>query len=48
LIPNPNVMMNRPPLGYVVIYRVALTYGLRFPLHKVILKIINKYELALA
>ncbi|KAJ8426959.1 hypothetical protein Cgig2_027683 [Carnegiea gigantea] len=40
--------VSKPPAKCIVIYRVALTYGLRFPLHPVIMDILNKYELALA
>lgn len=45
-IPDPNATVNKPPPGCIVIYRAAFSYGLRFPLHKVIVEILNKYELA--
>ena len=38
--------MNRSSPGCIAIYWVALKYDLRFPLHEVILEILNKYELA--
>jgi len=37
---------NKPPAKCIVVYRVALNYGLRFPLDPVIEEILNKYKLA--
>ena len=41
-----NATVNDQPAESIAIYRVALNYGLRFPLHPVIEDILNKYELA--
>ena len=38
--------VNEPPIKCIAAYRVALSYGLRFPLYPVIEEILNKYELA--
>ena len=46
VIPDTKTTVNKPPLGCIAIYRAALAYGLGFPLHKIILEILNKYELA--
>ncbi|KAJ8441270.1 hypothetical protein Cgig2_013685 [Carnegiea gigantea] len=46
IIPNPDATINESPPGCIVIYQVAFCYGLRFPLHMVIVEILNKYELA--
>jgi len=48
VIPEPDAIVNEPPAKCIVVYRAALHYGVRFPLHPVIREIINKYELALA
>jgi len=45
VLPDTDATVNRPPLGCIAIYQLALTYGLRFRLHEVILEIHNKYEL---
>ena len=39
-------MVNRTSPGCTAIYRVAFSYNLRFPMHMVIVEILNKYELA--
>ncbi|KAJ8438040.1 hypothetical protein Cgig2_014169 [Carnegiea gigantea] len=38
--------VNEPPTKCIAVYRAALNYDLRFPLHLVIVEILNKYELA--
>ena len=45
IIPDPDAIVNRPPPRWITVYRVAFSYSLRFRLHKVIVKILNKYEL---
>jgi len=44
-IPEPDATVNESPAKCIGVYRVALNYGLRFPLHPVIREILNKYEL---
>ncbi|KAJ8429239.1 hypothetical protein Cgig2_026275 [Carnegiea gigantea] len=46
VLPEPDATMNEPPAKCIAVYRAALNYGLRFPLHPVIREILNKYELA--
>jgi len=41
-----DAIVNEPPPKCVAIYRVAFNYGMRFPLHPIIVEILNKYELA--
>ena len=45
-MPEPDDTVNEPPAKCIAVYRAALDYGLRFPLHPVIKEILNKYELA--
>ena len=46
VIPNANAIVNKPPPKCIVIYRVAFSYEVRFLHHPIIVKILNKYELA--
>ena len=46
VMPEPDDTVNEPPANCIAVYRAALDYGLRFPLHPVIKDILNKYELA--
>ncbi|KAJ8426754.1 hypothetical protein Cgig2_029423 [Carnegiea gigantea] len=46
VIPDADATVNEPPTKCIVVYRTALNYGLWFPLHPVIVEILNKYELA--
>jgi len=46
VISEANATANDSPTKCIVVYRVALNYGVRFPLHPVIEEILNKYELA--
>jgi len=48
LIPYPDITVNKLSLKCIAIYRAAFSYSVRFPLHPVIMEILNKYELALA
>ncbi|KAJ8422874.1 hypothetical protein Cgig2_013747 [Carnegiea gigantea] len=45
VIPEPDVIINEPPTKCIA-DQVALNYGLRFPLHPVIVDILTKYKLA--
>lgn len=45
-MPEPDDTVNEPPANSIVVYRAALDYGLRFPLHPAIKDILNRYELA--
>ena len=47
-IPDPHATVDRPPQGCIVVYWAALFYGLRFPLHRVVVEILNKYKFTLA
>ncbi|KAJ8420465.1 hypothetical protein Cgig2_031988 [Carnegiea gigantea] len=46
VIPEPDATVNELPAKCIAIYRAALDYGIRFPLHPVTKEILNKYELA--
>jgi len=46
IIPDADATVNKPPSKCIAIYRAAFSYGVRFPLHPVIMEILNKYELA--
>ena len=46
IIPDVDATLNKSPSKCITIYRVAFSYGVRFPLHPVIIEILNKYELA--
>ena len=46
IIPDGDATVNKPPSKCIVIFRAAFSHGLRFPLHTVIMAILNKYELA--
>ncbi|KAJ8435881.1 LOW QUALITY PROTEIN: hypothetical protein Cgig2_008421 [Carnegiea gigantea] len=46
VIPEADVTVNEPPQKCIAIYQVAFNYGVRFPLHPVIVEILNKFELA--
>ncbi|KAJ8433872.1 hypothetical protein Cgig2_021255 [Carnegiea gigantea] len=46
VIPKADATMNKSPTKCIVVYRTALNYSLRFPLHPVLEEILNKYELA--
>lgn len=46
IIPDTNATVNKLPSNYIAIYRAAFSYDVRFPLLPVIMKILNKYELA--
>jgi len=46
IIPDPNATVNKPARGCIAIYRATFSYGLRFPLYKVIVDMLNKYKLA--
>jgi len=46
MIHEADATMNEPPAKCIAVYRVALNYGLHFPLLPVIWEILNKYELA--
>jgi len=48
VIPGAESTVNEPPTKCLAVYRVALRYGLHFPLHPVIKEILNKYELVFA
>ena len=45
-IPNADATVNKLPSTCIAIYQAAFLYGVRFPLHLVIIAILNKYELA--
>jgi len=45
VIPEADATVNESPAKCIAVYRAALNYGLRFPLHPVIREILNKYEL---
>ncbi|KAJ8430133.1 hypothetical protein Cgig2_011077 [Carnegiea gigantea] len=46
VIPEVDATVNKSPPKCIVIYRVAFNYGVRFPLHPVIMNILNKFKLA--
>ena len=46
VMPEPNDTVTEPLAICIVVYRAALDYGLRFPLHPVVKDILNRYELA--
>jgi len=48
VIPKANATVNEPPAKCMVVYRAALNYGHCFPLHPVLMEILNQYELARA
>ena len=41
-----DAIANEPPAKCIAVFRVALNYDLRFPLHPVIEDVLTKYELA--
>ena len=45
-MPEPDDTVNEAPANCIAVYRAALDYGLRFPLHPVVKDILNRYELA--
>ncbi|KAJ8428712.1 hypothetical protein Cgig2_028195 [Carnegiea gigantea] len=48
VLPEVDGTINTPPAKCIAAYRAAFSYGLRFPLHLVMMDILNKYELATA
>jgi len=48
IIPKADATVNKPPPKCIAIYWGTFSYGIWFPLHAVIMEILNKYELALA
>ncbi|KAJ8420401.1 hypothetical protein Cgig2_028073 [Carnegiea gigantea] len=46
VIPEVNATVNEPPAKCIAVYRAALKYGLKFPLHSIIEDILIKHELA--
>ena len=46
MISEADATVNEPAAKCITVYRTALNYGLRFPLHAVIAEILNKYKLA--
>ena len=47
IIPDADATVNRLPSKRIAIYPAAFSYGVRFPLHPVIVEILKKYKLAL-
>ena len=45
VIPEANATVNESTAKCMVVYRVTLNYGPRFPLHSMIEEILNKYQL---
>jgi len=46
IIPDPEAIANKPASKCIAIYRAAFSYDVRFPLHPIIMEILNNYELA--
>ena len=46
VLPEADSIVNKPPSKCIVMYQAAFSYGVGFPLHPVIVDILNKYELA--
>ena len=46
MIPEADSTVNEPSAKCIMVYRAAINYSLRFPLHPIIKEILNKHELA--